>query len=610
MSDPSADDDEMEAVKSAGESSGSEYQEAQDSEVEPRTAAPPPSRKPKTGTKEKQQASSPGAIDAHPFARGSVIEVLHGVKEKQEESWWSEDSDDEVEEQNTTVRLCDVIDWAKEADGKCRYYVHYRDFNRRMDEWIGMDRVVSPPSIGNAKARELKREEERKKRKEKRIEERNQELAEALSAPRSRRRGTATPTATSGAVEEAAETTPEGQSPNKKRRPRRKSASSGGEEEGTPPEKTSESPDTPKDQPDSDKEIVKLATTAAKETTIGEHVIATIPAQELDEHEGLDEASLREHEEVTKVKNVAFLELGEFQMETWYFSPLPKELLSSGGFIEVLYVCEYSLRMFARKIELLRYQARELPKNKRHPPGNEIYRNGKLSMFEVDGSEERLYCQNLCYIAKLFLDHKTLYYDVDPFLFYVLCEVDDRGFHPVGYFSKEKYSDVGYNLACILSFPSHQRKGYGRFLISFSYELTKKEEKVGSPEKPMSDLGQKAYIPYWNSTIVDFLLNQCGDVTSMSIMDISKKTSIMAEDIVFTLNQLGILKLINGVYFIAAEKSLLEKLAKKHPVKEPKVDPTKLHWTPYLTDIKRDKFSIHSKKPSVEGQETRGAGGF
>ena len=48
-------------------------------------------------------------------------------------------------------------------------------------------------------------------------------------------------------------------------------------------------------------------------------------------------------------------------------------------------------------------------------------------MFEVDGLEERLYCQNLCYIAKLFLDHKTLYFDVDPFLFYVLCEVDDRG---------------------------------------------------------------------------------------------------------------------------------------------------------------------------------------
>jgi histone acetyltransferase MYST1 len=295
-------------------------------------------------------------------------------------------------------------------------------------------------------------------------------------------------------------------------------------------------------------------------------------------------------------------------METWYFSPLPKELLSQGGFLEVLYCCEFTLSLFARKEELLRFQSR-LPRLARHPPGNEIYRDGNLSMFEVDGQEEKIYCQNLCYIAKLFLDHKTLYFDVDPFLFYVLCEWDERGYHPVGYYSKEKYSDVGYNLACILTFPAHQRKGYGRFLIAFSYELSKKEEKVGSPEKPMSDLGQQAYKPYWASTVVDFLLHQSTE-SALSIMDISKKTSIMAEDIVFTLNQLGILKIINGVYFIAAEETLLKRLAEKYPIKEPRVNSAKLHWTPFLTDVRRDKFSIHSKKPSVEVEEVRGAGGF
>lgn len=46
------------------------------------------------------------------------------------------------------------------------------------------------------------------------------------------------------------------------------------------------------------------------------------------------------------------------------------------------------------------------------------------------------YAQNLCLLAKLFLDHKTLYYDTDPFLFYVMTERDDRGFHIVGFFSK------------------------------------------------------------------------------------------------------------------------------------------------------------------------------
>lgn len=50
---------------------------------------------------------------------------------------------------------------------------------------------------------------------------------------------------------------------------------------------------------------------------------------------------------------------------------------------------------------------------------------------QIDGRKEKQYCQNLCYLAKLFLDHKTLYYDVDLFLFYVLCETDSRGAHIV-----------------------------------------------------------------------------------------------------------------------------------------------------------------------------------
>ena len=66
-------------------------------------------------------------------------------------------------------------------------------------------------------------------------------------------------------------------------------------------------------------------------------------------------------------------------MDTWYFSPLPKEIFKDGGMIDTLYVDEFSLNFFARKSELLRYQAKELPKNRRHPPGNEIYRCGNLS---------------------------------------------------------------------------------------------------------------------------------------------------------------------------------------------------------------------------------------
>ena len=125
-------------------------------------------------------------------------------------------------------------------------------------------------------------------------------------------------------------------------------------------------------------------------------------------------------------------------------SPFPKEFEGCTK----LYICEYCLTFLKRKEQLQRHLRKcEL----RHPPGDEIYRHNNVSMFEIDGRKEKVYCQNLCYIAKLFLDHKTLYYDVDLFLFYVLCETDERGCHLVGYFSKEKNSEEGYNLACILT---------------------------------------------------------------------------------------------------------------------------------------------------------------
>ena len=52
--------------------------------------------------------------------------------------------------------------------------------------------------------------------------------------------------------------------------------------------------------------------------------VTTVAELEHDEHEGLDAASLLEHEEITKVKNVANVLFGRYIMECWYFSPFPK----------------------------------------------------------------------------------------------------------------------------------------------------------------------------------------------------------------------------------------------------------------------------------------------
>ena len=104
----------------------------------------------------------------------------------------------------------------------------------------------------------------------------------------------------------------------------------------------------------------------------------------------------------------------------------------------------------------------------RHPPGDEIYRDGNISIFEVDGRKNKIYCQNLCLLSKMFLDHKSLFYDVEPFLFYVMTESDESGCRFVGYFSKEKRSPKDYNVSCIMTLPVRQRQGWGNLLIDFS----------------------------------------------------------------------------------------------------------------------------------------------
>ena len=56
------------------------------------------------------------------------------------------------------------------------------------------------------------------------------------------------------------------------------------------------------------------------------HLLCAARSEEEGEgHEDFDPQQLREHEEFTKVKNIEKIELGRFEMETWYYSPFPPE---------------------------------------------------------------------------------------------------------------------------------------------------------------------------------------------------------------------------------------------------------------------------------------------
>lgn len=106
---------------------------------------------------------------------------------------------------------------------------------------------------------------------------------------------------------------------------------------------------------------------------------------------------------------------------------------------------------------------------------------------------------------------------------------------------------------------------------------------MGSPEKPLSDLGLISYRSYWQSVILEYLCNYRGN--SISIRDLSVETAINAYDIVSTLQALGMLKYWKGKHLVLTKKELLDefrtKLAKnKKSGLKKKIDPNCLHWTP------------------------------
>ncbi|PLW16905.1 hypothetical protein PCANC_20157 [Puccinia coronata f. sp. avenae] len=187
-----------------------------------------------------------------------------------------------------------------------------------------------------------------------------------------------------------------------------------------------------------------------------------------------------------------------------------------------LYVCDGCLRYLFSADAYLQHKMRC---GVTHPPGRKVYQSGNLIIREVDGSSAKLYCQCLCLFGKLFIDHKYIFFDVESFNFYILTNVEeDAGTGSVretivGFFSKEKISYDGYNLACIVTLPPYQKKGYGTLLIEFSYELDRFEADreaghimrrsaqkmmLGTPERPLSTMGARGYLRFWTAVLVRF----------------------------------------------------------------------------------------------------------
>lgn len=265
-------------------------------------------------------------------------------------------------------------------------------------------------------------------------------------------------------------------------------------------------------------------------------------------------------------RNIKNVVLGDLLFKPWYQSIYPEGLVAKDA--ECLYVCRWCFRYSCEKAVFGKH-TRECV-HRTTPPGTKVYDYGGYAVWEVDGEAHKLFGQNLSLFAKLFLDHKTVFFDVSTFLYYILTFTDpanSENYHVLGFFSKEKLSWDANNLACICVFPPYQRKQLGKLLMGVSYNLSGWESPggyIGGPEKPLSDLGQRSYNRFWAERIARYLL--CGkrgdsDVDpemqkpsspkvskkrphseSMTVEEIGLATGMLTEDVITAVKSMGIIQ--------------------------------------------------------------------
>lgn len=196
-----------------------------------------------------------------------------------------------IRRQDGTLHEAVIIQARITDDDKTKeYYVHYSGLNRRLDQWITFDQILSPNAI---------------------------EGSEIAATTETTIKGNQSPTPpTTGAV-----------------------AISGA--------------NATLQRSASVLKTLNMSTVLNDSLTISDNSDRKITRNQKRRHDEINHvqkpysemdpttaALEKEHEAITKVKYIDALRIGKFEIDTWYFSPYPDEY----GKVKTLYVCQYCLK--------------------------------------------------------------------------------------------------------------------------------------------------------------------------------------------------------------------------------------------------------------------------
>lgn len=76
--------------------------------------------------------------------------------------------------------------------------------------------------------------------------------------------------------------------------------------------------------------------------------------------------------------------------------------------------------------------------------------------------------------------------------------------------------------------------------MGVSYELSKRDGRLGGPEKPLSELGKKGYMQFWQARVARTVLG-LRTKSTLSVQEVSEMCWVMSEDVVGALREMGVL---------------------------------------------------------------------
>lgn len=74
--------------------------------------------------------------------------------------------------------------------------------------------------------------------------------------------------------------------------------------------------------------------------------------------------------------------------------------------------------------------------------------------------------------------------------------------------------------------------------MGISYELSKREGRIGGPERPLSELGRKGYTRFWRCRLANQILAVKGK-TTLSVGELAKLCWILPEDVIVALKEIS-----------------------------------------------------------------------